>query len=277
MATIKRFAIGDVQGCCSDLDRLLALTRSDDPNHEYWFTGDLVNRGPASAQTIRSIMAMGSRAKTVLGNHDLHLLAMAAGIRKPGKKDTAAHLLDASDSSVLIDWLRNQPLLYLDEQFALCHAGIYPGWTANDAKRYADEISTALRGDNWQDALRAMYGNTPAAWSEQLAGAQRLRFIVNSFTRMRFLNHDSSLDLVSKESSVGEDRATGLTPWFEWPRKKLEQTIIFGHWSSQGLVNRDQHIGLDTGCVWGGQLTAMNIDTRELLSVQCQPHQAIGA
>ena len=274
MTTVKRFAIGDVQGCCDDLDRLLALTQSHDPDHHYWFTGDLVNRGPKSAHTIRTIMALGVRAKTVLGNHDLHLLAMAAGIRKPSKKDTAALILDAPDADALIHWLRHQPLLHLDDQFALCHAGIYPGWTADQAKKCADEISAALRATDWQHRLSEMYGNTPALWSEQLTGALRLRFIVNSFTRMRYLHSDGSLDLISKENSAG-DISSDLTPWFDWRQKQLDQTIIFGHWSTQGLVNRDRHIGLDTGCVWGGQLTAMNIDTREIFSVNCQQHQAI--
>ena len=275
MATIKRFAIGDVQGCCDDLDRLLALTQSHEQSHQYWFTGDLVNRGPNSAQTIRTIMALESRAKTVLGNHDLHLLAMAADIRKPSKKDTAAAILDAPDASILIEWLRHQPLLHVDQHFALCHAGIYPSWTIEKAKDYADEISMMLRSTGWKQALGEMYGNTPALWSEQLTGAQRLRFIVNSFTRMRFLNSDCSLDLISKEGTDSTGQSSGLTPWFDWPQNQLNQTIIFGHWSSQGLVNRDRHIGLDTGCIWGGQLTAMNIDTRESFSVDCQQHQAI--
>ena len=301
MTTIKRFAIGDVQGCCDDLDRLLSLLDKNNPKHHFWFTGDLINRGPDSAQTIRTIMSLGARAKTVLGNHDLHFLAMASGFRNPGKKDTAAQILDAPDAAQIIDWLRQQPLLHLDEQFALCHAGIYPSWSGSDAARYAAEVSDRLKSDQWQSAVSEMYGNVPAAWSEQLNGAQRLRFIVNSFTRMRYLQPDGSLDLLTKEGRLSkegslskegrlskEDRLSEkssdppsletahLTPWFDWPNRAIKQTIVFGHWSTQGLVNRPHTIGLDTGCIWGGSLTAMDIDTRQITSVPCKTHQLIG-
>ena len=272
MNPIKRFAIGDVQGCCDDLDRLLDLLDRDNPSHHFWFTGDLINRGPDSARTIRTIMALGARAKTVLGNHDLHFLAMASGFRKPGTKDTAAQILGASDASIIIEWLRQQPLLYCDERFALCHAGIYPSWSAAQAQAYCIEVSAQLKSDQWKEVVSQMYGNVPAVWTQQLSGAQRLRFIVNCFTRMRYLNADGSLDLITKE---GAEQTTQLTPWFDWPNRELKQTIIFGHWSTRGLVNRANTIGLDTGCIWGGSLTAMNIDTREVTSVACKKHQLI--
>lgn len=263
------WAVGDLQGCKPALDELLNhpdITR--DPNAQFWFAGDLVNRGPDSLGTLRTVMALGTRAVAVLGNHDLHLLAVVAGVRKPSKSDTLDGILSAPDSLELIDWLRYRPLAHYQYGHMLVHAGVLPAWSIEKTLDLADEVQTALRSPNWQDYLQDMYGNNPVAWSDTLQGADRLRVIVNALTRMRLCNRAGEMDF-SRKSDV-QLRET-LMPWFDVPdRAARDSTIVFGHWSQLGLTLRPDIACLDSGCVWGRALTAMRLHDRKLVQLPCQ-------
>jgi bis(5'-nucleosyl)-tetraphosphatase (symmetrical) len=239
------------------LNRLLKKIDFNTDRDTVWFVGDLVNRGPSSRKVLRSVMALGESAVTVLGNHDLHLLATVAGVRKPGPTDTFLDVLDADDAGDLIDWLRYRPLLHLDEsrRIALVHAGIYPGWRPRQAKEYAAEVETELRSDSWRAALADMYGSTPDRWQTKLEPADRRRFAINSLTRMRFCYSDGRLDFA--ESGPPGSQRKGLVPWFDIPgRRGRKWNIVFGHWSALGLLRRKGLTAIDTGCVWGRRLTA---------------------
>lgn len=268
--------IGDIQGCCSSLDTLLAHpVIAGDTNPHFWFAGDLVNRGPASLATLRRIMAMGENATSVLGNHDLHLLALAAGLRRPGKSDTIQDVLDAPDAVDIIDWLRRRPLAHFQHGHLMTHAGVLPSWTAAQTLALAGEVETALRGPQWQQFLAHMYGNTPTAWNDELLGADRLRVIVNALTRLRFCSADGVMDFHSKDGA-GEAPA-GFMPWFDVPGRATEMlTVVFGHWSTLGLVIRPDLLALDTGCVWGGQLTAVRLADHRVVQVACPQHRVPG-
>lgn len=254
------FAVGDIQGCYDELQRL--LERVDfDSDDSLWLTGDLVNRGPKSLATLRFVKSLGERAFCVLGNHDLHLLAVAAGAAKPKRADTLDGVLNAPDRDELLHWLRHLPLMHHDELlgYTLIHAGLPPQWDLTVATSCAMELETVLRGDAHMDFFRHMYGNQPQRWSADLHGMERLRFIVNCFTRLRYCNAEGDLDLASK-GAPGSQPA-GYLPWFEVPgRKSASLHILFGHWSTVGDVNTHNVHPLDTGCVWGGSLTAMRLD-----------------
>ncbi len=265
-------AIGDVQGC---LDSLLSVVASIDaqrppgsPAPPLWLVGDLVNRGPKSLETLRWAIANEHRITMVLGNHDLHLLAVAAGIRPEHRTDTLREILAAPDAAELIDWVRRRPLAHLQDGHLLVHAGLMPGWSATRAIELAAEVQHALAGSRWIDFLRSMYGNEPARWDDSLRGPDRLRVIVNALTRLRFCTPDSTMDFKVK---AGVDAApTGYLPWFDVPgRASTDTTIVFGHWSHLGLVNRAKLIALDTGCVWGGALTAMRLGDRATFTARC--------
>lgn len=261
------WAIGDIQGCTAELRALLALPELQSAA-EVWFAGDLVNRGPDSLGALRLIMSMGKRARVVLGNHDLHLLAVAAGVRKHGRSDTFGDVLDAPDATDLIDWLRQQPLLVRAHGHVLVHAGILPAWTLEQAQALAGEIETALRGPDWRQAMDDLYGERPLAWDESLHGPARMRVIVNALTRMRYCRAaDGSMDFRHK----GKLRdIPGLLPWFEIPaRRDPSEPVIFGHWSVLGLHMRDDAVCLDTGCVWGRSLTAMRLHDRRIIQHDC--------
>lgn len=258
------YAIGDIQGCFKSLKGLLEQLPD---NARLIFAGDLVNRGPDSLKTLRFVKSLGERARTTLGNHDMHLLAVAAGAGKAHKKDTIQPILQAKDAEELIDWLRKQPLMIEDVGVVFVHAGIHPKWTLEEARKLAAEAHEALAGPDWKTWLNGMYGNTQ--WSEDLEGAPRMRAILNSFTRMRFVNRETgALDFDLKEGTATAPDT--LIPWFEYPKRKASDAVIcFGHWSMLGLINRPNIVAIDTGCLWGGRLTAVRFPDRRFFEEPC--------
>lgn len=261
------YAIGDVQGCGQQLELLLAKIDAAAPDSQLIFVGDLINRGPQSLATLRLIRSFGARARAVLGNHDLHLLAVSHGVHKPSRLDTLDDILNAPDREQLLDWLRHRPMAIREGDYLLVHAGIAPQWDAAQAMQLAGEVETALRGDDWVEFLRRMYGNTPACWSDDLSGVDRLRCIVNALTRMRYCLPDGSMDFTMTDK---QPTLPGYVPWFDLPqRRNSDVTVVFGHWASLGLTLRDNLAGLDTGCLWGGKLTAFCLEDRSLIQVDC--------
>jgi bis(5'-nucleosyl)-tetraphosphatase (symmetrical) len=269
------YAVGDLQGCLQALQCLLKQVAFDPQRDRLWLVGDLVNRGPQSLETLRFLYSIRESLVCVLGNHDLHLLAAGRNIERLKKADTLREIIDAPDSAELLEWLRQQKLMHYDEQrnVALVHAGIPPQWSLRKALKCAAEVETALRDDNLLPPyLDGMYGNDPAKWDNDLKGVTRLRVITNYFTRMRFCTAEGKLDLKSKE---GLDTAPpGYKPWFQHKdRKTKDVKIIFGHWAAlEGNVHEPGISALDTGCVWGGALTLMNVDSLERLSCKCDEH-----
>ena len=264
------YLIGDVQGCCGALDRLLAKIDFSASRDHIFVLGDLVNRGPQSLETLRRLRGLGSSATCLLGNHDLNLLALAHGVRKPHKGDTIGEILDAPDRSEWLDWLRQRRMAVFAHGWLMVHAGVVPQWDVAQTLRLAGEVETLLRGDALAGFLPQMYGDQPARWSESLAGAERTRFVVNVLTRARFVAADGTLDLVTKDGIGGAP--TGFYPWFEVPDRRTEGApIAFGHWATLGLIDRPDLLALDTGCVWGRQLSAARIDgaRREIIQVAC--------
>ncbi len=258
------FAIGDVQGCHQQLQQLIKKLPKDS---KIICVGDLVNRGPDSLGVLRTLKALqeAGRAECVLGNHDLHLLARDAGIRGPKSLDTLDDILRAPDRRELMDWLRHRPMVLYSGQDNLnsmfVHAGILPQWDVTKTLELANELEKVLRHKNYAKFLVEMYGNTPAQWSDKLKGAERLRVIVNAFTRLRFCTSKGAMEFESKEG-VG-DAPKGYMPWFTVPNRKTQDArVVFGHWSTLGLLKKKNVVGLDTGCVWGGQLTAMSLDKK---------------
>lgn len=264
------YAIGDVQGCFAELRRLLDQIRFNPEVDSIWLTGDLVNRGPQSLETLRFIKGLGKAAVTVLGNHDLHLLAVAFGASKTKHADTFGDILGAPDRDELLDWLRHRPLLHEGGRFCLIHAGLPPQWGMATARQCAREVETVLQGDGCEELFPHLYGDQPAQWSEELDGWDRLRFIANSFTRIRYCDHQGRLDF--KEKCGPGRQPCHLVPWFKAPNRRSEGTeIIFGHWSTLGFHVENGCYGLDTGCLWGGELTALRVDGSEVCraSVPC--------
>ncbi|HET7394834.1 MAG TPA: symmetrical bis(5'-nucleosyl)-tetraphosphatase [Gammaproteobacteria bacterium] len=255
------FAIGDVQGCYDDLRRLLDRLAFNPAEDRLWLTGDLVNRGPKSLETLRFAKGLGERAVCVLGNHDLHLLALAAGHARMRPNDTLDAILAAQDRDDLLTWLRTRPLLHHDAAlgYTLVHAGLPPQWDLATAQNCARELEAVLRGPEAGEFFAHMYGDQPDRWSTGLAGMDRLRYIVNCFTRLRYVGPEGQLDL--KQKGKPGSQPAGLIPWFEAPRRASAKLhILFGHWSTLGEV-RDQNVyALDTGCVWGGKLSALRLD-----------------
>ncbi|GMR16287.1 MAG: symmetrical bis(5'-nucleosyl)-tetraphosphatase [Gammaproteobacteria bacterium] len=265
------YAIGDLQGCYDSLLGLLDKLKFDKAKDTLWFAGDLVNRGPDSLATLRFVKSLGDRAITVLGNHDLHLLAIAAKHKKTSDA-SLQEILNADDADELLNWLRHQPLLHNDSQlnFTMVHAGIYPGWSLRNAQQHASELESVLCSDDYLDFIFNMYGNLPEKWNNNIEGWDRLRFICNSFTRMRYCEADGSLNF--KSHGAPGIHPENTLPWFETPQRKAKQDrILFGHWSTLGTINKKNVYALDTGCVWGGQLTALRIDKEEpeYISVDC--------
>ncbi|MDZ7644782.1 MAG: symmetrical bis(5'-nucleosyl)-tetraphosphatase [Woeseiaceae bacterium] len=257
------YAIGDLQGCYDPFRRLLDRIGFEPAADELWLAGDLVNRGPKSLKTLRYVRSLGDSVRVVLGNHDLHLLALANDIAvRSDRFDSMWKILAADDGDELIDWLRHRPLAHYDENLEtlMVHAGLPPQWTARKALKRAAEVEGALREDEYDEFLGAMYGDSPDRWSGKLEGNDRLRFIVNSLTRIRMIDKRGRLDF-SHNGPPGTARK-GLLPWFEAEDAKWHGTrIVFGHWSALGLVVRERLIGLDTGCVWGRRLTAVRLDS----------------
>lgn len=262
------FVIGDVQGCYDQLHDLVQKIDAISPKARLLFAGDLINRGPKSLEVLRYVRALGTRAESVLGNHDLNLLAVAYGVRKAHTSDTLSEILEAPDRDELLHWLRHRPLaLAIDTQHLLVHAGVLPQWTAHQCLSYAQEIEQVLQSEHFVTLLRDMYGNEPALWTDDLTGIARQRCIINALTRLRFCDESGRMDFSIKEGS-GQAPAH-LHPWFELTqRQTLDHTIVFGHWSTLGLLLKDNLISLDTGCVWGGQLSAVRISDRLLIQVQ---------
>lgn len=268
---MTRFAVGDLQGCLDPLLRLLATAGFDATRDQLWSVGDLVNRGPQSLEVLRYFVQLGDAARVVLGNHDLHLLAVAEGIRPVKRGDTIAAILTAPDRADLLTWLRQQPLFYRDPRgdFAMAHAGIAPSWSMQQAQSYSDELQTLLRGADFRHFLDTMYGNEPDQWNETLQGPARWRVITNYFTRMRFCRRDGSLDLSIK--TAPNEAPAHLRPWFDLlPINESEPVLLFGHWAAlQGRSTHPHCIALDTGCVWGNALTLFNLDSGERLTQPC--------
>jgi bis(5'-nucleosyl)-tetraphosphatase (symmetrical) len=270
---MARWAIGDIQGCLAEFDQLLQTIHFNPDRDQLWLTGDLVNRGPDSLGALRRVRSLADNLVTVLGNHDLHLLALAFGAqRKPRKSDTLDDILGARDRSALLRWLIERPLLHFDatSNDLLVHAGLVPQWTAPQAAALAREVEQRLRGDP-EALFNSMYGDQPDQWNDALAGSERHRFVINVLTRMRVCTPAGRIDLKYKGPPTGI--TAPYVPWFSVPTRASAATrVIFGHWSALGLLNGRRLLALDTGCVWGGALTAMNLDdaAQAPLSVRSQ-------
>ncbi len=264
------YAIGDIQGCYYSFHQLLKRIEFNATNDKLWLVGDLINRGSGSLEVLRWVYQNQSSVVTVLGNHDLHTLAVAEGKVPQHKSDTLQALLDAPDSNILLDWLRHQAMIHSEHGYLMVHAGLLPQWSAKEALALGAEVEAVLRGAGYQDFLGQMYGNLPARWDESLQGMDRLRLITNAMTRLRTCSSDGEMDF--KFSGVLADVPANTMPWFEVPtRKSADATIIFGHWSALGLLQRNNLFALDTGCLWGGELTAFRLEDRTVFQVPCSP------
>lgn len=272
---MSTYAIGDIQGCYDELQQLLQQIDFSPERDHLWFTGDLVNRGPKSLETLRFAQRLGDRAITVLGNHDLHLLAVWQHMHKHfSSNDTLAPIFEAPDSEELLQWLRERPLMHYDAEldFAMFHAGLPPQWDIDEALQRASEVEKVLRGKKFHEFLGHMYGNKPSRWSEKLEGWDRLRFIVNCFTRLRLCSDKGKLEF--KHKGELHNAPEGFHPWFELPqRQSASQRCVFGHWSALGLYQGHNVNGIDTGCLWGGSLTALKLETSEVISLDCKGFQ----
>jgi bis(5'-nucleosyl)-tetraphosphatase (symmetrical) len=273
---VTRYAVGDLQGCDEELRALLGRLKFSADRDQLWLVGDLVNRGPASLATLRRVHALRDNAVVVLGNHDLHLLAVACGAHRRRSSDTLDDVLAAPDREVLLEWLLGCPLAHAAGSDLMVHAGVVPQWTVAQTLSLAAEVGEALRRDP-RALFEHMYGNEPDRWDERLSGTERLRFVINVLTRLRVCSADGRVDLSLKGAPL--PRASPLRPWFEH-RHRLSRAarVIFGHWSALGLVQRPGVVGLDSGCVWGGALTALDLDSdRPPVSVPCDGYQRVGA
>ncbi|MGH8857387.1 MAG: symmetrical bis(5'-nucleosyl)-tetraphosphatase [Polaromonas sp.] len=274
------YLIGDVQGCDGPLQRLLDEIDFSPSRDTLYLLGDLVNRGPDSSAVMRRLMGYGPAAHYLLGNHDLHLLAVAHGVRRVHRHDTLDGILNASDRPALLDWLCQQRLAILEnyagQEILMVHAGVLPAWSATKTIALAAEVETVLRGPELPDFLHQMYGNEPAQWSDALTGAARLRVIVNALTRLRFCTPEGVMEF--RTSGAPDAAPAGYLPWFEVPKRQTaDVTVAFGHWSALGWLERPDLISLDTGCVWGGCLSACKLGAtpaqRELIQVKCEQAQ----
>ncbi len=266
------YAIGDIQGCQPSLLKLLDKIRFDPQQDQLWFAGDLVNRGPGSLDTLRFVKDLGEQAVTVLGNHDLHLLAVAHGYATEHSEDTLTEILNAPDRDELLDWLRMQPLIHHDPAigYTMIHAGLPPQWDHDQAISLCGEVESILRSTHYTEFLNNMYGNYPDQWQESLEGWDRLRYITNCLTRLRYCNKDGLLCLSAKGSPGSQP--SGFKPWFEIKKRASRQhRIIFGHWSTLGFHDNQNIHSLDGGCLWGGSLGAIRLDKKKTkrVSIDC--------
>jgi bis(5'-nucleosyl)-tetraphosphatase (symmetrical) len=273
------YLIGDVQGCDAALGRLLDKLAFSPSRDTAFLLGDLVNRGPDSLAVLRRVIALDGAAQALLGNHDLHLLATAQGVRKPHRNDTVADILAAPDREALLDWLRRRPMAIHAHGWLMVHAGVLPAWDLAQTLSLAGELESVLRSADWVGFLHGMYGNRPDRWRDDLAGAERLRVIVNAFTRLRFCSAQGVMEFEAKDNV--DSAPAGFMPWFEVPGRRTAGTpLAFGHWSTLGKVDRRDVLPLDTGCVWGGRLTAARLlDDRgavERIDVRCAQAQQPG-
>ncbi|KVP34990.1 symmetrical bis(5'-nucleosyl)-tetraphosphatase [Burkholderia ubonensis] len=265
-------AIGDIQGCHSSF-RQLTEKLAAPPDTPFWIAGDVVNRGPASLAALRELVDLAPRATVVLGNHDLHLLAVAAGIRTERPGDTIGEILDAPDAEALLEWVRHRPFAHFEHGMLLVHAGVLPQWDVTLALELADELQRALRAPDWRDTLAHLYGNEPNQWNPNLKKRDRMRVAFNAFTRIRFCTPDGAMEF--RTSGGPASAPPGYLPWFDVPGRRTEDvTVVFGHWAALGLMLRDNVIALDSGCVWGNQLSAVRLTAdpagRTVTQVQCE-------
>lgn len=262
------YAIGDVQGCYDELQALLARIGFNRAHDRLWFVGDLVNRGPKSLQVLRFVKDLGDRALVVLGNHDLHLIIQFEGFERRREDDTFDDVLGAPDARELADWVRMRPMMHVEGNFAMVHAGLLPKWTIERALSLGQEVEAALRAPNYRDFLANMYGSKPERWDDSLTGWDRLRVIVNAMTRMRFCTAEGAMGFQTKSNIT----PPGYLPWYQ-TRTGAEPAIVFGHWSAQGLKLSERIAALDTGCVWGGSLSALRLEDRWLAQVSSPGYQ----
>ena len=261
------YAIGDVQGCFDELQRLLRELGFG-AHDRLWFVGDLVNRGPKSLEVLRFVRDLGERAVVVLGNHDLHLVTQHEGFERPRKDDSFRDVLEAPDAGSLVDWLRMRPMMHVGGGYAMVHAGLLPQWSIPQAQALAKEVEAALRGADYKAFLSNMYGSQPDQWSDSLQGWDRLRVIVNAMTRLRFCTPQGRMDFRAKGATPPPDHVA----WYDL--RNDSEVIVCGHWSALGLKTREKLAALDSGCVWGGKLTAMRLEDRALFQVPCAGYQA---
>jgi bis(5'-nucleosyl)-tetraphosphatase (symmetrical) len=269
---MSTYAVGDIQGCFESLQCLLEKISFNSQKDRLWLVGDLINRGPGSLETLSLLYSLRDSVEFVLGNHDLHFLAVARGLRKKSQNDTLDSLLAAPKKQQLVDWLLHGKLLHTDSQlgFTMVHAGIPPQWDLQHAKKYAREVELVLQSANCDSFLANMYGNSPNQWDDSLVGIERWRVITNYFTRMRFCTADGELELKTKDSILSAP--IGFSPWFSHANRKMNETdIVFGHWAAlEGNTHTASVYALDTGCVWGGSLTAMRLDDKKIFSCNCK-------
>lgn len=265
------YAIGDIQGCLEPLQCLLQEIKFNPSKDKLWLAGDLINRGPDTLETLRFLYRLRDSITIVLGNHDLHFIAVYYGLRKRGKNDTLDELLRAPDCADLVYWLRQQKLVHHDPRlnFTMVHAGIPPQWDLSEALAHAREVENVLQTDKIETFLSGMYGNLPSRWDKNLTGVDRLRLITNYFTRMRFCSAEGELELQTKESV--DAAPIGFAPWFSFAeRKTWDQRILFGHWAAlEGRTDVENVYALDTGCVWGGSLTALRLEDERWFACDC--------
>jgi bis(5'-nucleosyl)-tetraphosphatase (symmetrical) len=269
---VATYAIGDVQGCFDELSALLERVGFDPSRDRLWLVGDLVNRGPKSLEVLRFVRSLGECAVTVLGNHDLHLVCRHEGFGRERSSDTFGDVLAAPDAKRLVDWLRTRPMMHVERRYAMVHAGLLPQWTVDTALALGREVEAALAAPDYRDFLANMYGSKPIEWSDALTGWERLRVIVNAMTRMRFATREGAMDVHAK----GAAPPAGHLAWFEARPERDEPAIVCGHWSTLGLKLTERVAALDTGCVWGGALTALRLEDRALYQEPCRGYQPIG-
>ena len=265
------YAIGDLQGCYDPLRRLLDYISFDPAADRVWFVGDLVNRGPASLEVLRFVKSLGAAATVVLGNHDLHLVMQAEGYGKANKEDTLDEVLAAADRDELLAWLRAQPLFHVEGDWAMVHAGLLPTWTVVQAKALSDEASAALMADEYREFLAHMWGSEPTSWHDDLEGWDRLRVVVNAMTRMRYVTAAGAMEFRAAGAKAPPDKGpAGCVPWFAAPmRASADHQIVCGHWSALGFHEEKNLLALDTGCLWGGCLTAVRLEDRRVMRQPC--------
>ena len=266
------YAIGDVQGCFDELQQLLARIGFESSRDQLWFVGDLVNRGPKSLEVLRFVRSLGSSAISVLGNHDLHLVRQHEGLERQRKDDTFSQVLAARDAPELVGWLRTRPMLHVEGRHAMVHAALLPQWSVARGAELAREVEAALAASSYREFLANLYGDRPAHWDDSLAGWDRLRVIVNVMTRLRFCTPEGRMEL----KSTGKIPPAGFCAWYEARSPRAEPTLVCGHWSALGLKLTHRFALLDSGCVWGGALSALRLEDRWLVQVPCAGHQPIG-
>lgn len=266
------YAIGDLQGCYDPLTRLLDYLDFSPGKDRLWFVGDLVNRGPQSLDVLRFVRSLGDAAVTVLGNHDLHLVMQASGFGKANREDTLGEILAAPDREQLLAWLRGLPLFHLEGEWAMVHAGLLPAWDVLQAQALSNEVSAALTARNYTEFLANMWGSEPTGWREDLQGWDRLRVAVNAMTRMRFVTMDGNMEFRAAGAKGPPERGPAkCVPWFEAPgRRSADHLIVCGHWSALGFRQTPNLLALDTGCLWGGRLTAVRLEDRRIFQIPCK-------